>query len=84
MKEILDDGREYLEQLKETCEREFPHYKHDIPLTSSIMLVNYQRSVISSDACNTAQKTQRLTMDEILKELNDANDNNIVKVWCKK
>ena len=66
MKEILDDGREYLERLKETCEREFPDYKHDIPPASSVALVNCQRSVI----------TRRLTMDEILKELNDANDNN--------
>ena len=79
MKEILDDGRECLERLKETCEREFPDYKHDIPPSSSVTLSNCRTSVLSSDACDTAQKTRRLTKDEIINEINDSNDHNDIE-----
>ena len=61
MKETLDNGRECLERLKETCEREFPDYEHDVPPASSVALKNCHTSMLSSDACNTAQKTRRLT-----------------------
>ena len=75
IKEILEDGREYLERLKETCEREFPDYIHDIPPASSVTLVNCRTSVLSSDACNTAQKTRRLIKDQILQEIDNADSN---------
>ena len=76
MKEILCDGREYFERLKETCEREFPDYKHNIPPASSVTITNCRTAVLSSNVCDTTQKTHRLTKDEIAQEINDTNGNN--------
>ena len=56
MKEILDDRREYLERLKETCKQEFLDYKYNILPASSVVLKNCHTSILSSNACNTAQK----------------------------
>ena len=52
MKKILEDGREYLEWLKEICEREFPYFEPDIPPASAVTLSNFKTSVISSNCCN--------------------------------
>ena len=75
MKEILDDGREYLERLIEACEHEFPDYAHDVPPASSVVLKNFRTCMLSSNACNTAQKTRRLTKNQILREINNVDSN---------
>ena len=67
MKEILEDGKEYLQKLKETCKREFPNYAHDIPSPASVTLANYSTIVLTSDACNQAQKSRRLAKNKIMK-----------------
>ena len=73
MKEILEDSKEYLEWLKEICEREFPYFKYDIPPSSAVTLSNCKTSVISSDCCNQAQKIRRLMKDDIEKEIREGN-----------
>ena len=67
MKEILEDGKEYLQKLKEICEREFPNYVHDIPSLALVTLANCSIIVLTSNACNQAQKSRRLVKNEIIK-----------------
>ena len=67
MQEILEDGKEYLQRLRETCERVYPDFIHDIPLPSAVTLANCKKTVLTTDACNQAQLSRRLAIDETSK-----------------
>ena len=67
MQETLEDGKEFLQRLRETCERECPDFIHDIPPPSAVTLANCKKTVLTTDTCNQAQLSRRLAIDETSK-----------------
>ena len=60
MKEILADGKEYLEEIKAIYERKCENFAHDMPSLDSTNVTNCSTYALTSDACNQAQKSRKI------------------------
>ena len=74
IEEILEDGKEYLQQLRETYKREYPDFIHDIPLQSVIRLVNCEKIILITNNCNRAHLLRRFVINKISKAHNELDE----------
>ena len=68
--EMLKRGAHRTMRWREVIEKMYPSYKHDIPDDNEINTSKLgEGGAINSDTCNTARKTRRIIIEEIVTEM---------------
>ena len=65
IKKMLKKGGELLDGWAEAMECDFPNVEHSIPLGSEVNISKMKNRHLTTDTCDTARKTRRLSVEEI-------------------
>jgi len=64
-KEILEDSREYIEELTKTCQEYFADFEHNLPSKENLSIDNGKEAAYATDTYNQVYYSRRLLIGEV-------------------